>query len=63
LRIPDSDRYWLSAGTTYTINERYSVDFGYTHVFTKEVSISETPFEGSSSGHINIVGLSLNARF
>lgn len=63
LRIPDSDRYWLSAGTTYHINEQYSVDFGYTHVFAKSVSISEGPFEGSARGHVNIVGLSLNAKF
>ena len=67
LRIPDSDRIWLSAGTTYKINERYSVDFGYTHVFAKTVDLAESAtagsFNGSSGGNVNIVGLSFNGSF
>lgn len=67
LRIPDSDRIWLSAGTTYKINDRYSVDFGYTHIFAKNIDLAESTnagsFNGSSSGNANIVGLSFNGRF
>ncbi len=67
LRIPDSDRLWLSAGTTYKISERYSLDFGYTHVFANTVDLAESTttgsFNGSSSGNVNIVGLSFNGSF
>ncbi|PQJ29374.1 OmpP1/FadL family transporter [Rubritalea profundi] len=67
LRIPDSERLWLSAGTTYKINEKYSVDFGFTHIFAKTVDLAESTaggsFDGTSSGNVNILGLSFNGRF
>ncbi|MFD2159669.1 OmpP1/FadL family transporter [Rubritalea tangerina] len=63
LRIPDSDRFWLSAGTTYNINQCYSVDLGYTHIFAKTVQISEGAFQGRAEGHVNLVGLSFNGKF
>lgn len=63
LRIPDSDRYWASIGTTYAINEHYKVDFGYTHVFANDAKIAEGSYEGTASGNVNIVGLSFNGKF
>ena len=67
LRIPDSDRFWLSAGATYKLNEQYSVDCGYTHIFAKDVDLAESSaggsFNGSSSASVNILGLSFNGRF
>jgi long-chain fatty acid transport protein len=68
LRIPDSDRYWLSAGTSYNINEQYSVDFGYSYIFAKTVDILESDpvlgtFEGEAEGNVHIVGLSFNGSF
>ena len=33
MRIPDNDRYWLSAGFTYKINENVKMDVGYAHLY------------------------------
>lgn len=67
LRIPDSDRYWLSTGTSYQINENYSIDLGYTYIFAKTVDILETDttgtFDGEAEGNVHIVGLSFNGSF
>lgn len=32
-RLPDSDRLWLSVGTTYNWSDQLSFDLGYTHIF------------------------------
>ena len=67
LRIPDSDRFWISAGATYVINEQYSVDFGYSYIFGKTVQVSESNdlgnISGNSSASVNIIGLSFNGKF
>lgn len=41
LSIPDTDRRWLSAGTTYTINESMTLDAGVVKVLGKEASVEE----------------------
>lgn len=33
-RLPDSDRIWLSLGTTYDWSDQLSFDLAYTHIFT-----------------------------
>lgn len=33
VRIPDNDRYWLSLGFTYKVNENVKVDVGYAHLY------------------------------
>ena len=33
VRIPDNDRYWISAGFTYKINENVKMDVGYAHLY------------------------------
>lgn len=33
VRIPDDDRWWLSAGGTYNVNEKLTFDLGYSYVF------------------------------
>ncbi|QLH43550.1 MAG: outer membrane protein transport protein [Coxiellaceae bacterium] len=33
-RIPDSDRYWVGLGGQYVINKKFTLDAGYTHLFT-----------------------------
>lgn len=67
LRIPDSDRYWLSTGATYHINECYSVDLAFTYIFSEKVKIVEpvgaATFEGTSEGDVAILGLTLNGTF
>ena len=34
IRIPDNDRFWLSAGASY-IQDKWQIDFGYTHMFAR----------------------------
>jgi Long-chain fatty acid transport protein len=33
-RLPDSDRVWLSVGTTYNWSDQLSFDLAYTHIFS-----------------------------
>ncbi len=40
-RIPDSDRYWLAAGIGYEVNERFSLDLAYTHVFFADARVRQ----------------------
>ncbi|PKF51759.1 outer membrane protein transport protein [Enterovibrio nigricans] len=42
ISVPDSDRQWLSAGLTYHLDQKSSIDFGFTYLMGKEVSVSET---------------------
>jgi long-chain fatty acid transport protein len=37
--IPDDDRFWVSAGATYAITDRWQVDLGYSHAFMQDASI------------------------
>ena len=45
-RIPGNDRTWLSFGGTYHINEDFTVDVGYSHLFIDDTDINNT-FESS----------------
>lgn len=42
-RLPDNDRYWLSLGTGYQVNDWLSFDLGYTHLFVKDAEIDKDP--------------------
>lgn len=33
VRIPDNDRYWLSLGFTYKVNDNVKIDVGYAHLY------------------------------
>lgn len=67
LRIPDSDRLWLSVGMSYQINPCWAIDLAYTHLFTDEVRINETTiagnFTGIADGSTNLVALGLSGHF
>ncbi|WP_043892886.1 long-chain fatty acid transporter FadL [Providencia sneebia] len=41
ISIPDQDRYWLSAGTTYAFTDNASVDLGISYMYGKKVDIKE----------------------
>lgn len=41
IRIPDNDRYWLSAGASYA-QDNWQIDVGYTHMFAKTGKALET---------------------
>lgn len=39
--VPDSDRQWFSTGVTYQINDKSNVDFGFTYLLGKDVTVKE----------------------
>ncbi|MEZ5572537.1 MAG: outer membrane protein transport protein [Halioglobus sp.] len=67
-RLPDTDRTWLSVGASYQLNEDYSIDFGYSHLFVKDTNINrlgETNDRllGEFAASVDILSLQLNGRF
>jgi long-chain fatty acid transport protein len=46
LSIPDSDRYWYSAGLTYSVSENMTVDAAFALVQSKSGSFTETDAAG-----------------
>jgi long-chain fatty acid transport protein len=60
-RVPDNDRYWLSAGASYQLRDWVTVHGSYTHIFVEDAPVSLTapsPFFGTFETDINIVSLS-----
>ena len=43
-KTPDNDRYWLTAGFTYYIDEMLTVDLAYTHIFIEKASIERDTY-------------------
>lgn len=67
-RIPDNDRYWLTAGFTYALLENINLHGAYAHLFLADPSINRSGATGDRligeySEQINIVGLQLDWRF
>ncbi|KZK93231.1 MULTISPECIES: OmpP1/FadL family transporter [unclassified Pseudovibrio] len=42
-RLPDSNRFWLSAGVSYFYEDWLEVDFGYSHIFPESSNININP--------------------
>lgn len=42
LSIPDTDRYWYSAGFTYNYSSQMTFDFGFTYLYGKSNSFKES---------------------
>ncbi len=42
ISVPDSDRQWFSTGFTYHLSEKSNVDFGFTYLLGKDVSVRES---------------------
>lgn len=40
-RVPDTDRIWLSLGTSYQLSKQIGVDFGYTYISAEDASINK----------------------
>ena len=67
-RIPDDDRYWLTAGFTYVLHKNINVHGAYAHLFFADPSINRSGSTddrliGEFSEQINIVGLQIDWRF
>ncbi|WP_371300353.1 OmpP1/FadL family transporter [Nitrosomonas sp.] len=67
-RIPDNDRYWLTAGATYAVFKNINVHVAYAHLFINDAFINRTGTTGDQligkfTEHINLVGMQLDWRF
>ncbi len=69
-RIPDGDRQWFTAGTTYKMDNGFSFDLGlaYIDVDQETVNVSRngatnTNINATSEGSVAIVSLGLNYKF
>lgn len=70
-RIPDSDRFWMSAGVGYEINENFSANIAYTHIIADDVSVTQNEnagaFDGTVTGDydasVDIVAVNLSYKF
>lgn len=63
LSIPDTDRYWFSAGLTYHFSDNLSVDAALTYLHSKSISFKEDGDRFESSGDVILTGFQANYAF
>ena len=69
ISIPDQDRFWVSAGTTYAFNKDASVDVGVSYMHGQTVNISEEvaagapKYEFQAKGTAMLYGANFNYSF
>lgn len=68
VRLPDSDRYWVSLGATYKAADWADVSLGYSHIFAKDakVNLSNTQlgsYSASYEAHVDIIALQAKFKF
>ncbi|MCG8708086.1 long-chain fatty acid transporter FadL [Brenneria sp. 4F2] len=71
ISIPDQDRFWLSAGSTYAFNKNASLDVGASYMYGRKVSVSEpisdssgsAGYQFTSKGKAWLYGVNLNYAF
>lgn len=63
ISIPDQDRFWLSAGTTYAFNEDASIDVGASYMHGQSVTVQEGDYTFKSEGKAWLFGTNFNYRF
>jgi long-chain fatty acid transport protein len=52
VRLPDNDRYWLSAGAKYQISRSGALDFGYTFIKVRNADINNNQQAGPTPAGI-----------
>ncbi len=66
-KLPDSNRYWASAGVSYQFNEALRIDVSFTHIFFQPSHINQRNSEGLISGtfegYTNLLSLGLKYDF
>ncbi|MGE3246005.1 MAG: OmpP1/FadL family transporter [Beijerinckiaceae bacterium] len=72
-RLPDSNRIWATAGFSWQVNEKISIDASYAHIFAQKGTIAlipgnptfngAVPYFGSARSHVDIVSFGLNYRW
>lgn len=63
ISIPDQDRLWLSAGTSYAFNQDASVDVGISYMHGQHVTIQEGDYTFNSTGKAWLYGANFNYKF
>ena len=63
ISIPDQDRFWISAGTTYAFNDDASVDLGISYMHGQHVEFKEGPYTFESEGKAWLYGMNFNYAF
>ena len=73
VRLPDSDRVWVSAGGSYKLSEKLSIDVAYSHIFGRSPDVRITslanpafnglPFVATGRAHVDIVSVGVNYRW
>ncbi len=63
ISIPDQNRVWLAAGTTYHLSPQSSVDVGVAYMHGQNVTVQESSYTFHSSGQAWLYGLNLNYLF
>jgi long-chain fatty acid transport protein len=64
-RVPDNDRYWLSLGASYKLNDSFTANLAYSHVFMKDGDVNIPAGGGlpalntSFKQHLDIVSIGL----
>ena len=46
LKLPDANRYWVSMGCGYKLNDNVRIDLAYTHLFMESKSFEEATYGG-----------------
>ena len=66
VRIPDSDRYWITAGISYK-TEKFQYDLGYSHLFMKEAKSDNfdngTTAKAKFHNYSNMFGIQVQYNF
>lgn len=73
-RIPDEERYWLSAGASLKFNEMLTVDVSYAHLFVPDASLNQVDtltgpnagrgnLSGTYKNHVDLIGVQAKLSF
>lgn len=54
--VPDQDRYWVTLGTGYRLNDRVKFDIAYAHLFVKDTDINKSVLEPENVSRGNLRG-------
>jgi long-chain fatty acid transport protein len=72
VRLPDSDRYWLSAGAKYRMSRAGAFDFGYTFIKARDADINNNQGTGATGAglvngtykaHVHLLGVQYQHSF
>ena len=66
VRVPDADRYWLSTGYTWDVNEHLKWNIAYAHLFASEADVAQTlptALTGKYNASVDILSTSFSYKF